>query len=90
MVTGGHQEEAAEVVVVAAVVAVVVVTEEADISRINPSLAIMAIPLQPIIRPQGAAEVTLLEEEAVEGEEDLLSQVINSAHLRLTAICLRQ
>ena len=53
----------------------------------NLPLTIMVIPLQTTIRSQQAAVVTLLEEEAVVGEEDLLSQETSSVHLRHMVIC---
>ena len=55
----------------------------------NLPLTIMVIPLQTTIRSQEAAVVTLLEEEAVVGEEDLLSQETSSVHLRHMVICQR-
>ena len=82
MVTGGPQEAEVVVVVVAAAV-----MEEVDTFQTNLSLTIMVIPLRTTIRSQEAAEVTLLEEEAVEGEEDLLSQETSSVRLRHMVIC---
>ena len=84
VVTEGPQEGEVVVEVVEAVV-----MEEVDTFQTNLSLTIMVIPLRTTIRSQEAAEVTLLEEEAVEGEEDLPSQGTNSVHPHHMVICPR-